>query len=292
MQKQIIRFLSLIALVILAGCESNQTIVNSIDERDANEILVYLASKGVEAQKVLAPSTGVGNAAPSNQYSITVASNQSVDAMAILNKAGLPRRKGTTLLELFAKSGLMSSTLEETVRYQAGLAEELRNTIRKIDGILDANVQISFPPTQTNMAPGATQPKITAAVYVKHQGVLEDPNSHLEIKIKRLLAGSVNGLSYDDVSVISDRSKFADITLSPTGEMIGPHTLQTHVGIWGLVMTQSSLSRFRLIFFTFIFLLLLLLAAVGWMVYSFYPQMRASLFKKRESQPELPPPSP
>ena len=56
---------------------------------------------------------------------------------------------------------------------------------------------------------------------MKHQGVLEDPNSHIEIKIKRLIAGSVSGLSYDDVAVISDRSRFSDITLTPEGEPIG-----------------------------------------------------------------------
>ena len=110
----------------------------------------------------------------------------------------------------------MSTDREETIRYNAGLAEQLRNTIRKIDGVLDADVQISFPPAETT--PGAPPQKTTAAVYVKHQGVLEDPNSHIETKIKRLLAGSINGLEYDNVSVISDRSRFADISLEPEQE--------------------------------------------------------------------------
>lgn len=293
MQKQFLWLISCLALILLAGCESNRTIVNNLDERDANEIVVFLASKGIDSQKVAAPSSGVGAAATTGQYSITVASDRSVDAMAILNKVGLPRRSGTTLLELFAKSGLMSSTMEETVRYQAGLAEELRNTIQKIDGIIDANVQISFPPSQTAgtvPTPGAPPPKVTAAVYVKHQGVLEDPNSHLEMKIKRLMAGSVNGLSYDDVAVISDRSKFTDITLTPGGEMIGANPLQTHASIWGLVMTQSSVTRFRFIFFSFIFLLLLVCTAAGWMVYQFYPQMRLSFLKQKETPPAGPNP--
>jgi type III secretion protein J len=187
----------------------------------------------------------------------------------------------------------MSSTLEETVRYQAGLAEELKNTIRKIDGVIDADVQISFPNATAGgapPAPGAPQQKITAAVYVKHQGILEDPNSHIEIKIKRLMAGSISGLSYDDVAVISDRSRFADITLTPEGEPIGPKALQTHVSIWGLVMTQSSIARFRIIFFLFIILLLLALGLTGWLVYRFYPHMKIPFMKKKESeQLEIPP---
>jgi|SRR3990167_4283637 len=275
MGKYISRFLFLCALVLLAGCDSNQSIANNLVEREANEIVVFLASKGIEAQKVQAASTEMGGAGVSNMFNIMVAADRAVDAMAVLNRYGLPRRQGTNLLELFAKQGLMSSDREETIRYQAGLAEELKNTILKIDGIIDADVQISFPPSEAALTPGVAPPKTTAAVYIKHQGVMEDPNSHLEIKVKRLLAGSVSGLDFENVSVISDRSRFSDITLSPEGEMIGAKVLQqTYASIWGLVMTKSSLGRFRFIFFLFIFLVLGLSAALGWMVYKFYPQLR------------------
>ena len=285
-------FLPLFALLLLASCEKNETIVSNIDEKEANEIVVYLASKGIESLKVQAASSEVGGTSPSAQFNIMVDSDRAVEAMSILNRAGLPRRMGTNLLELFAKSGLMSSDREETIRYQAGLAEELKNTILKIDGVLDADVQISFPAdTSASSTPGAILPKVTAAVYVKHQGILEDPNSHLEVKIKRLMAASVTGLDYDSVSVISDRSRFADIKLTPDGEVIGAKTLQqTYVSIWGLVMTKTSLARFRVIFFTFIFLLLLLCAAIGWLVYMFYPQLRHAIGKRGSTPPETPQP--
>lgn len=274
-------------LFLLASCAGNQSIVNNVDEREANEIVVFLASKGIAAQKVAAATSGVGANAPSDLFMITVDQAQSTDAMALLNRYGLPRRQGTNLLTLFAKGGLMSSDREETIRYQAGLAEELKNTIRKIDGVLDADVQISFPPTELNPAPGAIPPKVTAAVYIKHQGVMEDPNSHMEVKIKRLLAGSVNGLSFEDVSVISDRSRIADIVLQPEGEMIGPKALQqTYVSIWGIVLTKSSLARFRFIFFTFTLLLLGAAAGIGWLIYKYYPIIRA----KQKAEGEAPPP--
>ncbi|PIS02203.1 MAG: EscJ/YscJ/HrcJ family type III secretion inner membrane ring protein [Chlamydiae bacterium CG10_big_fil_rev_8_21_14_0_10_42_34] len=275
----------LLFLLLLAGCAGNQAIVNNVNEREANEIVVFLASKGIVAQKIAAPTSATAAAAPTDMFSIAVDPSRSTDAMALLNQYGLPRRQGTNLLTLFAKAGLMSSDKEETIRYQAGLAEQLSNTICKIDGVLDANVQLSFPPSDLNPAPGTPLPKVTAAVYVKHQGVMEDPNSHMEVKIKRLLAGSVNGLSYEDVAVISDRSRFADITLQVDGEMIGPKALQqTYVSIWGVILTKSSLARFRTIFFSFIVLLLLFGAAIGYLVYRFYP-----LLKKREEKTEVPP---
>ncbi len=280
----------LLFLLLLVGCSGDQAIVNNIDERDANEIIVFLASKGISAQKVAAVATGAAAAgAPSDLFNIMVDEDQSTQAMALLNRYGLPRRQGTNLLALFAKAGLVSSDREETIRYQAGLAEELQNTILKMDGVLDADVQISFPPTETTPLPGAVPPKVTAAVYVKHQGVMEDPNNHMEIKIKKLLSGSVNGLAYEDVAVISDRAILADITLQPDGEMIGPKSLQeSYVRIWGLTLTKGSLARFRFIFFTFILITLLLFGVAAWLIYKFYPLLRS---KREETPPsETPPP--
>jgi len=285
MMKHFSTFVCLFFLLALTGCGGNEAIVNNIGEREANEIVVYLASKGILAQKVQAAGAEGGGTGPV-EYNISVDSSHATEAMALLNRVGLPRLQGTNLLTLFAKSGLMSSDREETIRYQAGLAEELKNTIRKIDGVIDADVQISFPPAEATAAPGAVSPKITASVYIKHQGVLEDPNSHLESKIKRLVSSAINGLSFEDVSVISDRARMADIQLGADGEMIGSRNLQeSYVNIWSIVMTKSSLGRFRTLFFLLILLNLLFGAALGWMVYKFYPQ----LMKKKEETPPSPP---
>jgi type III secretion protein J len=284
-------FLKFFFLLFLAACTANQSIVSNLDERDANEIIVFLASKGIMAQKIAAPSSAAAGGSPSDLYNISVSDDQATQAMALLNRYGLPRKQGTNLLTLFAGGGLVSSDREETIRYQAGLAEELKNTIRKMDGVLDADVQISFPPAEATLTPGAAPSKATAAVYVKHQGIMEDPNSHMEVKIKRLLAGSINGLSFEDVSVISDRARLADITLQADGEPIGPKSMQqTYVSIWGLVLTKSSLARFRFIFFTFIFLILAFAVGIGWLVYKFYPAIFLKKSNKETSNSELPPP--
>jgi type III secretion protein J len=286
MLKHFSKIFSLSILIFLAGCGANETIVNNIDEKEANEIVVYLASKGIPAQKVqLAVETGSANQTP--QFNIAVDGEQSTLAMSQLNRIGLPRTQGTNLLTLFAKSGLMSSDREETIRYQAGLAEELKNTILKIDGVIDANVQISFPAAELAATPGAIIPKTTAAVYVKHQGVFEDPNSHLETKIKRLVSSSINGLAFEDVTVISDRARLADIQLNASGEMIGSkHMQDAYVSIWSIVMTKSSLGKFRFIFFSLIILNLLFAGALGYLAYRFYPQL---IKKKDETPPATPP---
>lgn len=263
-------------LLLFAGCETNMVIVNDVEEREANEIIVFLASKGIPADKVPSPSTsgagGQANAIP--LWSIAVPPSRMTEGMAILNQNGLPRIKGTNLLDLFAKQGLMSSEKEETIRYQAGLAEQIANTIRKIDGVIDADVQLSFPEQQVLPgAPNQPQQKATASVYVKHQGVLDDPNSHLVTKIKRLVSGAVNGLDINDVTVISDRSRFTDITVAQINEEITPKAKE-YVSIWSIVMSKASASRFRTIFFSLLVLAIFFAVLAGWLIWKFYPVLR------------------
>ncbi len=278
MFKVIRRFLLFVMLgLVMASCENNMVIINDVDEREANEIVVFLASKGITALKTPSPTTAGPAAGPevTMKYSIAVDANRSVDAMAILNRNGLPRKKSPNLLELFAKSGLISSEREETIRYQAGLAAQIAGTIRKIDGVIDADVELSIPPEETGL-PGtaATTPKrVTAAVYVKHQGVLDDPNSHLVTKIKRLVAGSIPGLDVNDVTVIADRARFTDISLTELKEEITPKGKE-YVSIWSIVINKTSAARFRTVFFILIAATIAFALFVAWLIWKVYPIIR------------------
>lgn len=272
----------LLVLLFLTGCETNSVIISDVDEREANEIVVFLASKGIAAQKIQSSSAAPGGGTAMIRYSISVQPDKSTESMAILNQNGLPRRQGTNLLELFAKAGLMSTDKEETIRYQAGLASQIANTIRKIDGIIDADVQLSFPTEATTIGPAAaaaTQQRVTASVYVKHSGILDDPNSHLVTKIKRLVSGAVNGLDINDVTVISDRSRFTDVALAPSAEAITPKAKE-YVSIWSIVMSKSSASRFRILFFFLTFVAVVLAAVLGWVIWKFYPILRKKGLKE------------
>lgn len=299
--KRIFALFSLLcSLLFLTGCETNSMIVSDLDEREANEIVVFLASKGINAQKTSTVSAAPG-AAGTSTYGITVEGSKATDAMAILNRNGLPRKKTTTLLDLFAKSGLMTSDKEETIRYQAGLATQIANMILKIDGVIDADVQLSFPEETTSVPlPGQAQAapkKITAAVYVKHQGILDDPNSHLVTKIKRLVAGSVNGLDINDVTVISDLSRFTDVSVAPQLEANQPAEKE-YVSIWSIVMSKSSAGKFRALFIFLVVCAIVFAFLVGWMIWKFYPILknrggfRALLQPKPLENHETPPESP
>ena len=261
-------------LLIFTGCEKSHSIVSNVSEREANIILVLLESKGIQAQKTKSTSGTEMGGSGELKYSILVLEHQAIEAIAYLNQNGFPRQSGTNLLDLFAKQGLMTSDKEETIRYQAGLAQQLTNTILMIDGVIDASVQLSFPPDETGI--GGTQEeekKITAAVYVKHQGVIDDPNIHLENKIKRLISGSVTGLNINDVTVVSDRSRFTDISLG-----ISPIALSgqrnEYVSIWNIIMSKESAMRFRFLFFLITTVAVVLALVLGWLVWKCYPILK------------------
>src|SRR5215207_2822159 len=99
----LLRFFHQVLLLIvltslLTSCESRRTIVNGLDEKEANEILVFLSTKGIEANKVQAATEGGGGGGKAVLWNISVESTQASEAMALLNQVGLPRRRGQNLL--------------------------------------------------------------------------------------------------------------------------------------------------------------------------------------------------
>lgn len=262
-------FALLALLTLLAGCQARKTIVNELDEKEANEILVFLSSKGVQANKV--PRIGGGGAAGQKGllFDIAVDAEDATEAMALLNQQGLPRRRPQTLLDIFRTTTLVPSELQEEVRYQAGLSEQIASTIRKMDGVLDSEVQISFPKEDPLNPEASAKKKITASVYIKHSGVLDDPNVHLATKIKRLVAGSVTGLNIDDVTVIADRARFGEIPFGRAGAAVDEE--KEYVSLWTVIVAIESVTRFRLIFFSFFTSLLLLALLLVWVLWKVLP---------------------
>ncbi len=264
----IVLFLLAILSFAMTGCESKKTIVNGLDEREANEILVLLARENVPSYKIREKEAGAGGGSKVVLWDIAVDSQDATRAMAILSANGLPRRRGQNLIELFSSGGLVPSDMQEKIRYQAGLADSIANTIRKIDGIVDADVQLSFP-EEDPLNPNAPKGQITASVYVKHTGVLDDPNSHLITKIKRLVASSVAGLSFDNVTVIPDRARFSELSASREGA-----SQQDLVRVWTLVVARDSLVRFQVIFFTLCLIVLILAFNTFWLGWKIFPILK------------------
>lgn len=174
------RAIFLLLALLLTGCEKPIELNRGLSENDANESIATLGRYQIAAEKRV-DKTGV---------TLVIEARDMERAVNILNAAGLPRQSRTNLGEVFQKSGVISTPLEERARYIYALSQEVEATLTQIDGVLVARVHVVLP---ERIAPGEPVQPASAAVFIKYRAELE-PDS-MEPRIRRMVASSIPGLS-------------------------------------------------------------------------------------------------
>ncbi|WP_225129505.1 MULTISPECIES: type III secretion inner membrane ring lipoprotein SctJ [unclassified Bradyrhizobium] len=217
-RKRLDALVLLLLLLTLAGCKAD--LYTKVQEREANEMLGLLLSKGVDAIRV------VGKDGTST---IQVEERQLAYSIELLNDHGLPRQSFKSLGEVFKGAGLVASPVEERARYVYALSEELSRTINDIDGVLSARVHVVLP--KNDLLRQDATPS-SASVFIRHASNAK--LSALLPQIKMLVANSIEGLSYDKVAVVFvpvERAQH-EVSVVPAAASAAPTKfIATHIAI-------------------------------------------------------------
>lgn len=220
----------LCAALIVSGCKSE--LYSNMPEREANQMVAALLENGIPAEKRRAGADAVA---------VMVDTQRFAEAMAILNQRGLPSATYKSLGDVFSKEGIVSSPVEERARFIYAMSQELGRTVAEIDGVLSARVHVVLP--QTDMLGRDLKPS-SASVFIRH-----DPAAPIDAftgQIKLLIANSLEGLLYDNVTVVSvPATQSADQAPRPTefaqvmGVWVHPASEQR---LWALLSGAGGLT--------------------------------------------------
>ncbi len=159
-------------------------------------MLSILLNNQITAEKTFDKKAGT--------YFLHVEESQIPKAVALLKEYGYPKEKVATVGELFKKDGLISSPLEERARFIFALSQSVQETLSQIDGVLVARVHVVLP--ENNPLEKEVKPS-SASVFIKYNPAyrLEDMKSEIKLIVER----SIEGLTYDKVSVVMVPAQFS-----------------------------------------------------------------------------------
>ena len=179
--------IALSAVLLLSAC-GEQDLYADLSQRQANEMVAVLRNAGIDADKLARDNNTFAVAAPRDSFA---------QAVEILRAAGYPRDGFDSIGQVFKKEGFVSSPLEERARLSHATSQEIANTLASIDGVVLARVHLAMP-ERDPLADKA--PPASASVFIKHR-----PGVNLEGRIghiKALVVNSIQGLAYDNVTVV------------------------------------------------------------------------------------------
>ncbi len=222
MRRLLPKALVLMALLCLTACKTE--LYSGLNEREANEIVAALSSEGIPASK-----TRTGR---DEGITVQVDEGRFAEAMHILEAHGLPGRKYDSMGDVFRKEGFVSSPTEERARMIYALSQELSQTVAEIDGVLTARIHVVLP--DTDMLGRDTKPS-SASVFLRYSA--DQDVERYTSQIKLLVANSIEGLVYDNISVV----------MVPSSAPANAHKAQTpgYISVLGVWVHPASLMRFK-----------------------------------------------
>jgi type III secretion protein J len=206
-------------LLALSGCSQQDLYANQSEEQ-ANEMIAVLSEGGITAGK-----------APGEEgtWNVTVDQGDFAKGVELLRARGLPREKFASAGDLFKQTTMGDTTVAQHARLIFSQEQELNRMISQFDGVVSAQVKLAMP--QPNALGEKTQ-ATSASVLVKHRTGFDLRSK--SAAIKSLVANGVEGLAYDNVSVVIEPAQQLPIVKADEGMINVGTLLQVIMGILAL----------------------------------------------------------
>ncbi len=179
-----------VAIAAFGALGCNVPVAASLDEDDANRIVLALDRSNIDATKEVDPIA-------EGKVRVVVARDDVARALSAMRDEELPRPRPQGVLDSMDKGALVPSQAAEHAQYVAGLAGDLERTLESVDGVLGARVHLNLAPSDALR--DGPPPKTTASVLIEHRGSTPPLTNDA---VQKLVAGGVSGLALQDVSVV------------------------------------------------------------------------------------------
>ncbi|MQL47929.1 EscJ/YscJ/HrcJ family type III secretion inner membrane ring protein [Photorhabdus khanii] len=177
----------LLAVLMLTGCKIE--LYTGVSQKEGNEMLALLREAGISSDK---------QPDKDDNIKLLVEESDVAQAVEVLKRKGYPRENFSSLQDVFPKDGLISSPVEERARLNFAKAQEIARTLSEIDGVLVARVHVVLPEEQDRL--GKKLSPASSSVFIKHAADVQ-LDTYIP-QIKQLVNNSIEGLSYDRISVV------------------------------------------------------------------------------------------
>lgn len=243
LRRKLLATLAFVWMFLLTACQ--EELYSNLTEREANEMLALLLKHDIPASKTFIKE---------GEVTLKVETGNMADAIDLLHTHGFPRESFDTVGTVFQKQGLVTSPAEDHIRLVYALSQELNETLSRIDGVLSARVHVVLPEVSSRQ--NEERPPSSAAVFIRYQDSYDI--EQLVAQIKTLVANSIEGLSYDNVSVALFPVKIVLPTLNESA----------YIDVLNIRVDPTSRDRLLLTLGTLGFVCLALLAACIALIWS------------------------
>jgi type III secretion system inner membrane ring protein len=177
----------------LLGCRQ-PSLLEGLDQQQANEVLSVLQRNNIAATKVDAGKTG---------YAVKINPVDFSAAVDLLNLYSLPSRPRLQVAEMFPSDSLVASPRAEKARLYSALEQRIEQSLSLLEGVVSARVHVSY---DLDAGEGGRKPApVHLAAVAVHERDIEP--QLLITDIKRFLKNSFAAVEYENISVVlSQRS--------------------------------------------------------------------------------------